>query len=430
MKTIIYQALARLWRNGRMSDWDSASFEYLKSLGITHVWYTGIPRHASGKDFVKGDPGSPYAISDWFDINPYLATDPSKRMDEFKDLVHRTHEAGLKCIIDFIPNHVAVDYCGKIGVHDWCDGDWTDTRKVDYDNPATVPAFKEILEFWASTGIDGFRCDMVELVPIQALRELISSTKAKYPELLFIGEAYSRENYRPYIDEAGFDLLYDKSGSYDILRGILAGQRSARELTWNWQFLSDKQPAMLNFLENHDEQRLASPWFAAEASKGYAALAFGMLFNNASYMIYNGQEIGETAAEGHEGRTSIFNWCKPLGLSHLAAYVTGGKGLNNREKSILKHYRTIAAHASREVFDSGQSWDLCYCNMDSRGFDPDRHFAFLRFNEKEAWLVFCNFSAVEARVEIRIPDELKHLNTNGCTELSAQPYDVIIKRIR
>ena len=139
MKDIIYQMFPRFWGNsnekpvkggslkengtGKFSDIDTDTLEYLKWLGCSYVWYTGIIRHsttepfpgceASHPQFVKGKAGSPYAICDYYDVNPYLADSPERRMDEFEELVKRTHEAGLKVIIDFVPNHVARDY-GKV----------------------------------------------------------------------------------------------------------------------------------------------------------------------------------------------------------------------------------------------------------------------------------------------------------------------------
>ena len=120
-----------------------------RTLGVDYVWYTGVPRHASGKDFVKGNPGSPYSISDWMDVNPYLADKPERRMEEFEALVSRTHEAGLKVMLDFIPNHTAPDYVGGICSYDWHDGDWTDTRKNDWTDGRTEQELLNVLRFWA-----------------------------------------------------------------------------------------------------------------------------------------------------------------------------------------------------------------------------------------------------------------------------------------
>ena len=404
MKKIIYQVLPRLWGSGKMSDWQGPVFEYLKSLSVDYIWYTGVPRHATGKSFVKGNPGSPYAISDWYDVNPYLACEQERRIEEFRSLVDRTHTAGLGVIIDFIPNHVSCDYEGDIPHFGWCDADWTDTLKNDYSDPGTVPACIEILRFWAGLGVDGFRCDMVELVPAEAMKSIIEGVRSLYPGIMFVAEVYGQDNYRKYVREVGFDLLYDKSGSYDALRAIMAGHCDAAALTHGWQQLGDLQPSMLNFLENHDEQRLASEWFASSARKGFAALAFASLFNTASFMIYFGQEVGEDASEGHEGRTSIFEWCEPDAIGALCRYVATGQGLSRERRSLLSRYRRILSLAARPVFREGANWDLCYCQ--DRDFDRERHFSFLRYDDKEAWLVFCNFSDDVVSLDVIVPAEV------------------------
>ena len=428
-KTIIYQVLPRLWGDGTFASWNEAAFDYLHSLSVDCIWYTGIPRHASGKDFVKGNPGCPYAVSDWYDVNPYLAAEGSRRMEEFEKLVARTHAAGFKCIIDFIPNHVACDYKGKLALYGWHDGDWTDTIKVDWANPATLREMQKILRFWASKGVDGFRCDMVELVPAEALGEVISAVRNDYPGLTFVAEVYGRENYSTYLDVAGFDLLYDKSGSYDILRGIIAGERPACELSWNWQFLADRQPRMLNFLENHDEQRIASPWFAGSPQKAWAALAHSMLFNTASFMLYAGQEVGEDAAEGYEGRTSIFDWCHPAGLGQLGSYIATGKGLSRERRSTLKRYRELCQMAASPLFRNGGNWDLCYCQED---FDAEELFAFARYDREKAAVVLCNFSGGQQEVQLLIPTLLKSTAGLKCDEatLKAAPYDFSLVYIK
>lgn len=407
-KVIIYQMLPRLWGDGRLSSCDESLAAYLKSLGVDYLWLTGIPRHASGEDFVKGNPGSPYAISDWYDINSYLAANPDRRMQEFDSVLERMHAAGLKVLIDFIPNHTARNYKGKLCLYDWCDGDWTDTLKVDWSKPETPEEMLKILRFWAAKGVDGFRCDMVELVPSDALGRVVKALKREFPGLLFVAEVYGKDNYARYIQEAGFDLLYDKSGTYDILRGINGGSRQAWELSCNWQSLGTMQGNMLNFLENHDEQRIASAQFAGSADKTWAATAFQLLFNDASYMLYFGQEVGEDAAEGAEGRTSIFNWSKPRMISDLYAELHGTAPLPAAEKALLSRYRELLVLSRKEVFRSGANWDLCYCNGLTRGFDSGRHFVFARYNVDEAWLVFCNFSSSRACVGVALPEEFRN----------------------
>ena len=426
---IIYQVLPRLWGTGRFSDWQEPAFAHVRSLGCDAVWYTGILRHSMDRPYVKGTAGSPYSIVAYHDVNPYLADNPDRRMEEFEALVSRTHAAGLRVFIDFVPNHVSPD-CTDVPVHPYCDFDWTDTRKIDYSRREAWDAMLEIALFWAGKGVDGLRCDMVELVPPEFLSWLIRSVKEKYPSFVFVGEAYEKSNYYRYVQELGFDYLYDKSGFYDITRGILCNGWSASALTSNWQWLGGIQGNMLNFLENHDEQRLASPSFAGSPAKGYAALAYGALFGEASFMIYAGQELGETAADGHDGRTSIFDFAAVPTLQHLWVKLSSGKRLPAAESRVLARYKAILTYEGK--FRGLRNWDLCYCQ--ESGFNPDRHQAFARFDGLHAWVVLCNFSSVPASVDIRIPDELRALSAPFAghpesVKLSAAPFDAAVVKI-
>ena len=466
--------LPRLWGGGKFSDIDAESLEYLRGLGIDAVWYTGVIRHATRKadegctpsheQIVKGEAGSPYAITDYYDVNPYLADAPDNRMEEFLQLVERTHSHGMKVIMDFVPNHVARDYRSQaapssvrsLGADDdtsvhWraendfyyypgeplhlpepyngegyfeypakasgnCFSpspavtDWYETIKLNYCDfhTGTWDKMYDIVRFWALKGVDGFRCDMVELVPPAFLKWLISRIKGEFPDILFIAEVYEKEKYRMYAGDVGFDLLYDKSGLYDTVRAVTCDGLTARALTWNWQFLGDLQPHMLNFLENHDEQRVASDFFAGSAEAGYAALGVSLLLNTASFMLYFGEEVGERGMDnepfsGVNGRTSIFDWWRVESLQHLFQYAHNKrKGLNTREKSILKRFRDAMELSKRPAFAAGKTFDLGYCQ--AAGFDPDRHFAFLRSDGTETWLVVANFGP-SADIMVRIPPE-------------------------
>lgn len=505
-KVIIYQMLPRLWGNiggknikngtlkdngcGKFSSIDTISLEYLRSLGVSHVWYTGIIRHAtaedsdgctpSSADWVKGRAGSPYSITDYYDVNPYLADEPENRMEEFHKLVERTHAAGLKVIIDFVPNHVARDYgrfaaahpaptgMAALGESDdksvhWKDSndffyypgiplalpiqnqtymempamasgnsytsspgvnDWYDTIKLNYCDTHTETWEKmyDIVNFWAGQGVDGFRCDMVELVPQAFFKWLISRIKKDRPNLLFVAEVYQKTLYSKYIREIGFDLLYDKSGIYDTLRAIVEKNakdsgvpvedwQSAKRITWNWQSLGDLQPYMLNFLENHDEQRFASDFFGCDARNSYAALYTALYMNNAPFMLYAGEEVGERGMDnegfsGRDGRTSIFDWWAPSSLTRLYKYIHGEKkALTPEEETMLDTYRKALKFAAEDnAVSKGTFYDLCYCNYASDGFNPDRHFAFLRDFEDETLLIVCNFSKNDADMKISIPE--------------------------
>ena len=466
MKHLIYQLLPRLWNNGKFSGIDTGSLQYWKGLGVDYLWYTGIVRHATTLTFkgcppshpqiVKGDAGSPYAIKDYYDVNPYLADVPEKRMEEFVQLVKRTHDAGMKVLIDYIPNHVSRDNVnfGKednTAVH-WDPGndffyypgqllhlpepyhgsgyyenpakasgnsfspapaltDWYETVKLNYCDfhTATWDKMLEIVLFWAGKGVDGFRCDMVELVPPQFMQWLIAKVKEKYPSVIFVAEVYEKDKYRLYVEEVGFDLLYDKSGLYDTLRAVTCSGTSAKEISWNWQFLGDLQPHMLNFLENHDEQRIASDFFCSKAEGGYAALAVSLLLNTASFMLYFGQEVGERGMDnepfsGVNGRTSIFDWWQVASLQRLHKWIADKRtGLSAREKAILKRYKELLALAKDPVFALGKTFDLCYC-QEAGHFDVDRHFAFLRSDGTRTFLVIANFGE-QADISVRIPTE-------------------------
>lgn len=516
-KTIIYQMLPRLWGNnntnrkrngnlsdngsGKFSDIDVESLDYLKWLGCSHVWYTGVIRHSTQTDeagcipshpqFVKGKAGSPYAICDYYDVNPYLADNPDERMAEFESLIRRTHDAGLKVIIDFVPNHVARDYgrttftpghpilgegddktvhwapendffyypseelrlptpCPK-GMAPYHEkpamatgnncysaapgiNDWYETVKINYcdTHTSTWDKMYDIIAFWASKGVDGFRCDMVELVPREFFSWLISKAKKEFNDIIFIAEVYKKELYGDYIRNVGFDYLYDKSGMYDTLRSIVEKNvddngmpvglwQSATGITRNWQFLADLQPYMLNFLENHDEQRFASDYFAKDASRTFAPLYASLFLNTSPFMIYFGQEVGEKGMDeegfsGLDGRTTIFDWWSIDSLQRLRKVIHSGayrsmeterlmeNGLEKKEAEFFCRFaESIRTAVSDAALSKGTTYDLSYCNFSSDGFNKDRHFAFLRDYEDHTVLVVSNFSTNDSKMSITIP---------------------------
>lgn len=411
MKQIIYQALPRLWGKGHFSDWTGKAFSYLKALGVDYLWLTGVPRHESGTPFTKGCPGSPYAIIDWYDVNPYLADNEDKRMHEFELLIKRAHLAGIKIMIDYIPNHVGRSYAGDLPCFDHCDGDWTDTRKVNWNDPSTVDKMVDILCFWANKGIDGFRCDMVELVSAEALGEVVRRTRSAFPGLVFVAETYIKENYRRYLSTSSIDILYDKSGSYDILRAISNGNCSATALTSNWQWQAEIQGAMLNFLENHDEQRLASRFWNNGRRYPWAELAFSVLFNEASFMLYYGQEWMDDAAETDNGRTSIYDFTSPSGVRRAAHFARTGKAIKLNDAAdtdsldCYRRYLELMQTAASPLMRQGSNWDLCYLQNDYK-WNKDNMFAFARYDGHGAAVVICNFSDSDTELSVRLPEEL------------------------
>jgi len=527
-KILIYQMLPRLWGNknkkcvksgsleqngcGKFSDINEKDLLYLKNLGMSYVWYTGMIRHstvestngcsASHPQFVKGRAGSPYAICDYYDVNPYLADDPQNRMEEFEDLIKRTHKAGLKVLIDFVPNHVSRDYgrlhspytpCGVVGLGQEDDkgvhwkpendffyypfeklhmpndekflsenpgaslyeefpakasgntytsapgiNDWYETIKINYCDFHTVTweKMRDIILFWASKGVDGFRCDMVELVPYQFFKWLIPTVKEQYPDIIFLAEVYDKNLYRRYAQEVGFDLLYDKSGLYDVLLGIAGGFRSTKEITWNWQFLGDDLPShMLNFLENHDEPRFPTSDFGKDKNKTFAYLYTSLFFNKTPFMVYFGEEIGEPGNEdegfsGKNNRTTIFDWWSMESIRKIHSH-----RIPKEDKPYYERFTSALKTASSDpAILYGDTFDLCYCNKTSPGFDPDKSFAFLRSYGKEVRLIAANFSDYPTRMCIRIPEEAyKALGlsskVSNWIELEIGPSDAILKTL-
>jgi len=515
-KLVIYQIFTRLFGNrqttnkvwgsrdenggGKFNDITDKALRELKKFGISHVWYTGVIEHALMTDYssygirpdhpavVKGRAGSPYAIKDYYDVNPDLATDVSRRMAEFEALVSRSHANGLKVIIDFIPNHVARQYhsdAKPAGVQDLGGGDrtdlafdaqnnfyylaepfrvpegvhlpvpvggaytenpakatgndvfsaqpdindWFETIKlnygVDYQNgrktyfepvPSTWTKMRDILLYWAGKGVDGFRCDMAEMVPVEFWAWAIPQVKAAHPGIIFIAEIYNPQQYRNYIFTGKFDYLYDKVGLYDAVRRLMEGKGSVEDITRVWQQESgDFANHMLRFLENHDEQRIASRFFAGNPWTAVPAMTLSATLHTGPLMIYFGQEVGvnPTQAEGFQGddgRTTIFDyWCVP----EFQAWTNGGKfdggKLTEDQKALRKFYQQLNQLVnSSEAIRTGGFYDLQYVNKDgqSAGYDSQRLFSYLRHADGQKLLIVCNFDREKAaRTSVRIPAE-------------------------
>ena len=505
-KAIIYQIFTRLFGNtnttrkhngtltdngcGKLNAFTPAVLRRIKELGATHVWYTGVIRHATTTDYtrygiprqhpavVKGNAGSPYAITDYYDIDPDLATNVEKRMNEFESLVKRTHKAGLKMIIDFVPNHVARQYksiAKPEGIADFgendntgmqfspqnnfyycpeqsfaadidlyhgeelpyeefpakatgndCFGnrpgrnDWYETVKLNYGvdycdaggvsthfspTPDTWKKMLDILLFWAGKGVDAFRCDMAEMVPSAFWQWVTTEVRKKHHNVKFIGEVYNPGRYREYIN-AGFDYLYDKVGMYDSMRDVVCGHRSATDITRQWQTNDDIADHMLYFLENHDEQRIASDFFAGNARKGIPALMTSALMRTNPFMLYTGQEYGERGMDeegfsGRDGRTTIFDYWSVDSLIH--GY-SSRRQLTKEEKSIEATYKKVLNIATSEnAVTEGKFFDLMYVNPTSADFNADRQYVFLRSNEDDLMIVLANFSDESNDCKVNIP---------------------------
>ena len=527
-KLIIYQIFTRLFGNqnttnvpagsrdengsGTFNAINNAALRSIRQFGASHVWYTGVIEHATQTDYsrfgirpddptvVKGRAGSPYAINDYYDVDPDLAVDVPNRMAEFDALVQRTHAHGLSVIIDFVPNHVARQYGSDakptgvvdLGQNDDTtvgfardnnfyylpgepfvapkgntvvrhsdfspslpeeneDGlksalrefpakitgsgsltaspdanDWYETVKLNYGVnvfdgsrhfspvPATWSQLLDILLFWADKGVDGFRCDMAQLVPVEFWRWAISRVKQRYPRLIFIAEIYEPGLYRSFIFDGGFDYLYDKVGLYDAVRRLMEGHGSCYELTQVWQQESgDFAQHMLRFLETHDEQRIASPFFTNDPWAAVPAMTLTATMHTGPFLLYFGQEIGvrEAGSEGFsgdDGRTTIFDY---WGLPDWQNWVNKGKydgaNLTDDQRNLRAFYQQLNHLVNgSDAIQNGFFYDLQHANDNgqSAGYDAHRVYSYLRYTDRQKLLIVCNFSAdVTYETTVRIP---------------------------
>ena len=523
-KLIIYQIFTRLFGNqnttnkfngsrdensvGTFNDINDAALRAIRQFGASHVWYTGILEHATQTDYsqfgirpddpavVKGRAGSPYAIKDYYDVDPDLAVSVPSRMAEFDALVQRTHAHSLQVIIDFVPNHVARQYGsdakpdgvadlganddtsinfalnnnfyylpgetfmapsildGHVQVNDelnytqtWSSGirefpakitgsgsltatpdanDWYETIKLNYGInvfdgsrqfspvPATWQQMLDILLFWASRGVDGFRCDMAQLVPVEFWTWVIGRMKQRYPQLIFIAEIYEPGLYRSYIFDGGFDFLYDKVGLYDAVRRLMEGHGSCYDITQVWQRESgDFGQHMLRFLETHDEQRISSRFFASDPWAAVPAMTLTATMHAGPFLLYFGQEIGVRAEgsegfSGDDGRTTIFDY---WGLTDWQNWISGGAydgtNLTDDQRNLRAFYQQLNRLVNgSHAIQNGYFYDLQYANDagQSEGYDAHRVYSYLRHTDRQKLLIVCNFSGQATyNTTIRIP---------------------------
>ncbi|WP_083699959.1 alpha-amylase family protein [Shewanella sp. UCD-KL12] len=536
-KPVVYQMFTRLYGNqnstnipwgtieqngvGKFNDINSAALNSISDLGVTHVWYTGVLHHGvirgyseigisnDDPDVVKGLAGSPYAIKDYYNVNPDLAVNPSKRLSEFESLIKRTHEHGLKVIIDIVPNHVARNYTsitkpkGVIDLganddksktysrsndfyyvvgqdfvvpklspneqplggefHPLSDGvfsespakwtgngsrvaqpnkhDWYETVKINYgvrpdgsydfarlpqslstastaehyqfwqgkDLPPSWIKMRDIAFYWLDKDVDGFRFDMAEMVPVAFWSYLNSQIKHKNPQATLIAEVYNPSLYRDYIHLGRMDYLYDKVGFYDALKAVMQGKGELDKVFTAHQEVLDIETHMLHFLENHDEQRIASPEFAGSSIVGKPAMVISSLIGTSPTLVYFAQEFGEQGAEvggfGQPSRTSIFDY---VGVPTMIRFNNGGKfdgGQSHPEElSLRRFYQSLLALSQLPAVHSGQYQSIYQFNRDNSVDYPVEVASFVRWSEQQKLLVLANFSHSEKTFNIVLPE--------------------------
>ena len=558
-KPVIYQMFTRLYGNqnvtnepwgtieqngvGKFDDINSAALTSIVDLGVTHVWYTGVLHHGvigdysdigisdDDPDVVKGRAGSPYAIKDYYNVNPDLAVEPSQRLAEFESLIERTHQHGLKVIIDIVPNHVARNYQSSskpqgvidLGAqddrtkeyarnndfyyvvgedfkvpdlsqgepplggeqHPLSDGvfiespakwtgngsraaqpnmhDWYETVKINYgvrpdgshdfpslpkemsdaslaehyqfwldkDLPPSWIKMRDITFYWLDKGVDGFRFDMAEMVPVEFWSYLNSQIKHKNPQASLVAEVYNPSLYRDYIHLGKMDYLYDKVGFYDALKLVMQQKGGLGKVFDEHKQVIDIEHHMLHFLENHDEQRIASPEFAGDSELGKPAMVLSTLISTSPTLVYFGQELGEDGSElggfGQPSRTSIFDY---VGVPTMARFNNGGKfdggKSSDSELSLRAFYGNLLKLSQLEAVSTGQYQSLYEFNRQQNSHYPAEVASFVRWNGQQKVLVLANFSATEQTFKLMIPTSLttqwgvkqtttfvEQLNSNG-----------------
>ncbi|NOQ91098.1 MAG: alpha-amylase [Flavobacteriaceae bacterium] len=536
-KKVIYQVFTRLFGNenttnkpwgtieengvGKFNDFTDKALQEIKGLGITHIWYTGILHHATITDYtkygisnddpdiVKGRAGSPYAVKDYYQVDPDLAVDPEKRLEEFEQLIGRTHKTGMKVVIDIIPNHIARAYEGKNnpeGVSDFgaqddktvtykknnnfyyvvgenfkapfwqnnylplggeknalADGkfeeipakwtgngsrlaqpdfyDWYETVKINYgvkpdgskdfdslpegfdkkgvedhvafwkdkDIPDSWIKFKNIALFWLEKGVDGLRFDMAEMVPVEFWSYMNSTIKLKYPNAFLLAEVYNPAMYRDYIHLGKMDYLYDKVALYDTIKHVMQGHGLTDNLPQIQTDLADIEHNMIHFLENHDEQRIASPDFAGSAEKGKPAMVVSTTISTAPTLIYFAQEVGEPGKEnagfGTATRTSIFDY---VGVPNHQRWMNNkqfdGGQLSDKEKNLRNFYKRLLNFTINSSALMGDYVEIHNYNRENSDNYNHRVFSFVRWSENEKLIIVTNFDGEETYAfDLKIP---------------------------
>ncbi|MCF7561460.1 alpha amylase C-terminal domain-containing protein [Sabulilitoribacter multivorans] len=539
-KEVIYQVFTRLFGNtnttnkpwgtieengvGKFSDFTDKALKEIKDLGVTYIWYTGVPHHCVIRDYtqygisnddpdvVKGRAGSPYAVKDYYNVNPDLADNPEKRLEEFKALIQRSHQAGLKVIIDIVPNHVARNYksiSNPEGIESFGDSDnntlvydvnnnfyyipgehfkvpeplndykplggekhrlsdnkfeefpakwtgngssssqphfydWYETVKVNYGvdpygnksfaelpqefenedytkhyqfwQGKTVPdswiKFKDIALYWLNFGVDGFRYDMAEMVPVEFWSYMNSHIKMKTPNAFLLAEVYNPDLYRDYIKKGKMDYLYDKVQLYDTIKHVMQGHGKTDHIPPIQEYLKDIEHHMLHFLENHDEQRIASPEFAGSAEKGKPAMVVSATISTSPTMIYFGQEVGELGKEdagfGKPSRTSIFDYIGvPAHQRWMNIKAFDGGQSTNEEKELRDFYKRLLNFTIKSSALTENYQDIHLYNRQHTKNYNDKLLSFVRWSDDEKLVIISNFDAENGyNFHLKLPNEI------------------------
>ncbi|MFK7814116.1 MAG: alpha-amylase family glycosyl hydrolase, partial [Maribacter sp.] len=282
----------------------------------------------------------------------------------------------------------------------------------DKNVPSSWKKFKDIALYWLEMGVDGFRYDMAEMVPIEFWSYMNSHIKMKNSNAFLLAEVYQPHLYRDYLRKGKMDYLYDKVELYDSLKHIMQGHGWTDHIPKVQEGLHDIEHNMLHFLENHDEQRIASPDFAGDALKGKPAMVVSATISTSPTMIYFGQEVGEPGAEdagfGKPTRTSIFDY---IGVPHHQRWLNNkkfdGGQLKEKEKNLRDFYKRLLNFTISSDALMGSYSDIHYYNREHTENYNHRVLSFVRWSKAQKVIVVSNFDADKTyEFELKIPQDI------------------------
>ena len=302
----------------------------LKELGVNILWF--MPVQPIGEEGRKGTLGSYYSIKDYTQTNPEFGT-----LDDFKQVVDAAHNAGMKVVLDWVANHTSHDAIWTTEHKDWyvtdslgnvvSPYDWTDVAQLNYNNTDMRKAMQEAMIFWLKeTHIDGFRCDMAELVPVDFWESTVNKLKKVKPDVFMLAEAEA-----PELNVNAFDVYYAWE-MHHTMNNIAQGKANVDALRETLKKMSrfPDYAIPMYFTSNHDE----NSWNGSEFERmGDAARTFAVL----TYMlpgiplIYSGQEVGFNHRLAFFEKDSI-NWNDP---DHFTAFYQSLIQLRKANKALF-----------------------------------------------------------------------------------------------
>ena len=375
----------------------------LKRMGVQTLWF--MPICPIGKEDRKGSLGSYYAISDYKKINPEYGS-----FSDWKLLVARCHEIGMKVIIDWVANHTSPDNVWMAAHPDFyvrdsagkalSPFDWTDARKLNYNNPKLVDSMSAAMKFWIKeSDIDGFRCDVAEEVPEAFWKKCITELRKVKPIFMLA------EGEKPWLHKAGFNATYSWS-VFNVIKDIAAGVKPANALDTILeanQASFDKKDLRMYFTSNHDENSWNKADFGTTPGDSHAPFAvFTQTMDRSVPLIYSGQEEPFLRAIRFFDKDTITfkNYLRKDFYNKLLSLRTSNAALN--------------AYSKYEKLHSN---------------DDSRIFAYWRTNGAKKILVVLNMSGVEMDVNLKdnkLDGKAKEL-FGGSDKTFNKAYNAILK---